>query len=160
MAFHVILSLSRIKIKPFFVCLRIWNTKIGNDASSSRRDFLTYCLSLMRSHNSEHRDSLPVLDITALRHVAYVLDAIVFYMRSGNDLELEKPDSNLWDDQVREKKVFYLIENRLKWNGIFRMKMIMKIQKMSRRLVLQWIQMKKTMICHGLHWGRDTHFSR
>ncbi|XP_063710070.1 E3 ubiquitin-protein ligase hyd isoform X2 [Culicoides brevitarsis] len=71
----------------------------GNDASSSRRDFLTYCLSLMRSHNSEHRDSLPVLDITALRHVAYVLDALIFYMRSGNDLELEKPDSSLWDDQ-------------------------------------------------------------
>uniref|UniRef100_A0A336LUN3 HECT-type E3 ubiquitin transferase n=1 Tax=Culicoides sonorensis TaxID=179676 RepID=A0A336LUN3_CULSO len=71
----------------------------GNDASSSRRDFLTYCLSLMRSHNSEHRDSLPVLDITALRHVAYVLDALIFYMRSGNDLELEKSDTNLWDDQ-------------------------------------------------------------
>lgn len=85
-----------LSIKLLYIFLR----KLGNDATSSRRDFLTYCLSLMRSHNSEHRDSLPVLDITALRHVAYVLDALIFYMRSGNDLELEKGDANLWDDQV------------------------------------------------------------
>ncbi|KAL7740186.1 hypothetical protein ACLKA6_003892 [Drosophila palustris] len=50
--------------------------------SNSRRDFFTYCLSLMRAHTSEHRDALPVLDITALRHIAYVLDAFVFYMRN------------------------------------------------------------------------------
>ncbi|XP_068157779.1 E3 ubiquitin-protein ligase hyd isoform X1 [Drosophila tropicalis] len=50
--------------------------------SNSRRDFFTYCLSLMRSHTSEHRDALPVLDITALRHIAYVLDAFVYYMRN------------------------------------------------------------------------------
>ncbi|KAF0288879.1 E3 ubiquitin-protein ligase hyd [Amphibalanus amphitrite] len=34
------------------------------------RDFLTYCLSLMRSHNGEHAEALPVIDIAALRHVA------------------------------------------------------------------------------------------
>ncbi|XP_016930962.4 E3 ubiquitin-protein ligase hyd [Drosophila suzukii] len=50
--------------------------------SNSRRDFFTYCLSLMRAHTSEHRDALPVLDITALRHIAYVLDAFVYYMRN------------------------------------------------------------------------------
>lgn len=56
----------------------------------------------MRAHNSEHRDSLPVLDITALRHVAYVLDALIFYMRSGNEIsDVEKVESNPWDDQVR-----------------------------------------------------------
>lgn len=60
----------------------------------------------MRAHNSEHRDSLPILDITALRHVAYVLDALIFYMRSGNDLEIEKVDSNLWDDQVHYYSFF------------------------------------------------------
>ncbi|EDV98558.1 E3 ubiquitin-protein ligase hyd [Drosophila grimshawi] len=52
--------------------------------SSSRRDFFTYCLSLMRAHTSEHRDALPVLDITALRHMAYVLDAFVYYMRNDS----------------------------------------------------------------------------
>uniref|UniRef100_A0A182SB89 Uncharacterized protein n=1 Tax=Anopheles maculatus TaxID=74869 RepID=A0A182SB89_9DIPT len=71
------------------------------DSESSRRDFLTYCLSLMRAHNSEHRDSLPVLDVTALRHVAYVLDAILFYMRATNDCDLDRTTngSNVWDDQ-------------------------------------------------------------
>lgn len=67
-------------------------------AHTSRREFLTYALSLMRSHSSEHRDSLPVLDVTALRHIAYVLDGIVFYMRSAKDNDLERNDINLWPD--------------------------------------------------------------
>lgn len=53
----------------------------------------------MRAHNSEHRDSLPVLDVTALRHVAFVLDAIIFYMRSSNETECDRNDANAWDDQ-------------------------------------------------------------
>lgn len=67
-------------------------------SQSPRREFLNYALSLMRSHSSEHRDSLPVLDVTALRHIAYVLDGIVFYMRSGK----ENDDKNepLWGDPV------------------------------------------------------------
>lgn len=51
---------------------------------TSRRDFFTYCLSLMRAHTSEHRDSLPVLDITAQRHIAFVLDAFIYYMRNDS----------------------------------------------------------------------------
>nr|CAH7746807.1 unnamed protein product [Callosobruchus chinensis] len=50
---------------------------------AARRDFLSYCLSLMRAHNSEHLDSLPVLDVSALKHVAYVFDALIYFMRSG-----------------------------------------------------------------------------
>lgn len=53
----------------------------------------------MRAHNSEHRDSLPVLDVTALRHVAFVLDAVIFYMRASNDLDCDRNESNAWDDQ-------------------------------------------------------------
>jgi E3 ubiquitin-protein ligase EDD1 len=52
----------------------------------------------MRAHNSEHRDSLPVLDVTALRHVAYVLDAVIFYMRSSNGVDVEKNDANTWEE--------------------------------------------------------------
>ena len=52
----------------------------------------------MRAHNSEHRDSLPVLDVTALRHVAFVLDAIIFYMRSSNETDCDRNESG-WDDQ-------------------------------------------------------------
>ncbi|XP_017873446.1 PREDICTED: E3 ubiquitin-protein ligase hyd isoform X2 [Drosophila arizonae] len=58
------------------------NVGVNVIGSSSRRDFFTYCLSLMRAHTSEHRDALPVLDITALRHISYVLDAFVYYMRN------------------------------------------------------------------------------
>ncbi|GAB0097413.1 E3 ubiquitin-protein ligase hyd [Sergentomyia squamirostris] len=72
---------------------------LGSDSQPSRREFLTYCLSLMRAHSSEHRDSLPVLDITALRHIAYVLDAIIFYMRSATEHDLERNDGNGWNDQ-------------------------------------------------------------
>ncbi|XP_055716882.1 E3 ubiquitin-protein ligase hyd isoform X7 [Phlebotomus papatasi] len=72
---------------------------LGSDSQPSRREFLTYCLSLMRAHSSEHRDSLPVLDITALRHIAYVLDAIIFYMRSATEHDLERNDGGGWNDQ-------------------------------------------------------------
>ena len=63
------------------------------DGHSARRDFLTYALSLMRSHNDEHLDNLPVMDISSLKHVAYVLDALIYYMRSGTD-----PDSEIMRD--------------------------------------------------------------
>jgi E3 ubiquitin-protein ligase EDD1 len=43
----------------------------------------------MRSHNDEHSDSLPSLDISAMRHVAYVFDALIYYMRSGIDSDTD-----------------------------------------------------------------------
>ncbi|XP_011879183.1 PREDICTED: E3 ubiquitin-protein ligase UBR5 isoform X1 [Vollenhovia emeryi] len=78
----------------------------GGDAHSARREFLSYCLSLMRAHNSEHRDSLPVLDVSALRHVAYVFDALVYYMRSlseplasRGETQKESASYSSWNDQ-------------------------------------------------------------
>lgn len=50
---------------------------------------MTYALSLMRSHNAEHSDTLPVIDISALKHVAYVFDALIYYMRSGTDSDVD-----------------------------------------------------------------------
>jgi len=80
----------------------------GGDAHSARREFLSYCLSLMRAHNSEHRDSLPVLDVSALRHVAYVFDALVYYMRSlseplasRSETQKESSSYSSWNDQVK-----------------------------------------------------------
>ena len=55
------------------------------DPGQSRRDFLHYALSLMRAHNGEHCDSLPILDVAALKHIAYVFDALIYYMRSGSE---------------------------------------------------------------------------
>lgn len=78
---------------------------VGGDAHAARREFLSYCLSLMRAHNSEHLDSLPVLDVSALKHVAYVFDALIYFMRSGNgdgDIELRREGLPLppWNDAV------------------------------------------------------------
>lgn len=62
----------------------------------------------MRAHNSEHLDSLPILDVSALKHVAYVFDALIYYMRSGasndssdNDILREGLPLPPWNDQVR-----------------------------------------------------------
>ncbi|XP_058797650.1 E3 ubiquitin-protein ligase hyd isoform X2 [Phymastichus coffea] len=78
----------------------------GGDGHSARREFLSYCLSLMRAHNAEHRDSLPVLDVSALRHVAYVFDALVYYMRSlsepissRGETSHKEPADPTWNDQ-------------------------------------------------------------
>lgn len=77
---------------------------IGVDGHAARREFLSYALSLMRAHNSEHLDSLPIMDVSALKHIAYVFDALIYYMKSGTD----PPDvdvlrdglpSSAWNDQ-------------------------------------------------------------
>ncbi|KAK3087035.1 hypothetical protein FSP39_000732 [Pinctada imbricata] len=62
---------------------------IGSEGNIARRDFLQYALSLMRSHNDEHSDNLPSMDISAMRHVAYVFDALIYYMRSGIDTDTD-----------------------------------------------------------------------
>ncbi|GAB1606363.1 E3 ubiquitin-protein ligase UBR5-like [Argonauta hians] len=66
-----------------------FGTLAASDGNSARRDFLNYALSLMRAHNDEHSDSLPIIDISALRHVAYVFDALIYFLRSGTDTDAE-----------------------------------------------------------------------
>uniref|UniRef100_A0A915IU40 Uncharacterized protein n=1 Tax=Romanomermis culicivorax TaxID=13658 RepID=A0A915IU40_ROMCU len=51
--------------------------------TSNRRDFLNYALSLMRGHSDEHGDDLPAIELTSLRHVAYVLDAMLYYLNNA-----------------------------------------------------------------------------
>ncbi len=67
---------------------------------------MSYCLSLMRSHSNEHSDSLPVLDISALKHVAYVLDALIYYMRSDTiNAPLQTTSVNAFNDVDSESWV-------------------------------------------------------
>ena len=54
----------------------------ATDINASRRDFLSYVMSLMRAHSNEHFDCLPVLDVASLKHVAYVFDSLIYYMNS------------------------------------------------------------------------------
>ncbi|CAL8144298.1 unnamed protein product [Orchesella dallaii] len=60
-------------------------TREREDAINARREFLSYSLSLMRAHNTEHLDSLPVIDVSSLKHVAYVFDSLIYFLRSGSE---------------------------------------------------------------------------
>lgn len=86
---------------------------VADGSAPARSDFLNYALSLMRSHNSEHGDSLPVVDVSALKHVAYIFDALINYVRVTADasilLDLKKEardraksTSVTWQDRVKE----------------------------------------------------------
>jgi hypothetical protein len=44
----------------------------------------------MRGHNSEHSDALPVIDVSAMKHIAYVFDALVYFLRTGNQTVSEE----------------------------------------------------------------------
>lgn len=64
------------------------------ESGVARKDFLSYAMSLMRSHNNEHSDSMPVLDVSSLKHIAYVFDAMIYYMRAGNESSLTGKNSD------------------------------------------------------------------
>ncbi|XP_045489439.1 E3 ubiquitin-protein ligase hyd isoform X4 [Pieris rapae] len=71
------------RIIGFSEAPRVRERDQGVEAGSARREFLAYCLSLLRAHSAEHAEQLPVMDVAALKHVAYVLDALVYYMRAA-----------------------------------------------------------------------------
>ena len=52
----------------------------------------------MRAHNGEHSDALPVLDVSAMKHIAYVFDALIYYMRAGNEVVASASASATPDD--------------------------------------------------------------
>ena len=54
----------------------------------------------MRSHENEHGDALPKVEITSLRHVAYVLDAFIYYLRSS-----QYPDATTENCVISEPKI-------------------------------------------------------
>ena len=49
-------------------------------------DYLTYALSLLRQGSSEHSDLLPSIDISSLKHIAYVLDSMVYLFKQDMSL--------------------------------------------------------------------------
>ena len=58
---------------------------IYTESASGRHGFLSYILSLMRSYNDEHAGCLPSLDVMALKHVAYIFDAMIYYMKASTE---------------------------------------------------------------------------
>uniref|UniRef100_A0AAY3ZX24 E3 ubiquitin-protein ligase UBR5 n=1 Tax=Denticeps clupeoides TaxID=299321 RepID=A0AAY3ZX24_9TELE len=72
---------------------------------SARGDFLNYALSLMRSHNDEHSDVLPVLDVCSLKHVAYVFQALIYWIKAMNQqTTLDTPQM----DRKRNREILEL----------------------------------------------------
>lgn len=63
------------------------------------QDFLQYALSLMRGHTGEHGGYLPVVNVSSMKHIAYVLDALIFYMRQT----LPITDNSTKYKKVKEK---------------------------------------------------------
>lgn len=64
----------------------------------------------MRGSDNEHGDSLPKLEVTSLQHVAYILDAFVYYLRSKTKGAADQtkqeglPFSNLLTSDVDTRK--------------------------------------------------------
>ncbi|XP_072935848.1 E3 ubiquitin-protein ligase hyd isoform X3 [Epargyreus clarus] len=81
---------------------QVMTLRTGVEAGSARREFLAYCLSLLRAHSAEHAEQLPVLDVAALKHVAYVLDALVYYMRAAQPTP--HPHHHLWTPDENENE--------------------------------------------------------
>lgn len=57
---------------------------VSSQVLTSRKDFLSYTLSLMRTHSNEHRDTVPSIDISMLKHAAYVFDGLMFYLKCNS----------------------------------------------------------------------------
>lgn len=55
---------------------------VGTASGSSRQDFLTYLLSVMRSAANEHHDTAPNIDITSHKHTAYIVDAFLYLFKA------------------------------------------------------------------------------
>ena len=47
----------------------------------SRRDFLSYLLTLMRRWHREHGGTLPAIDVAALEHLAWCLDGVMYLLQ-------------------------------------------------------------------------------
>lgn len=74
-------GLSNIHILGLFIDRR--HGASSSSVDTGRQDFLVYVLSLLRGHSNEHGGSLPQMDVSSLPHVAYVLDALVYYIRNN-----------------------------------------------------------------------------
>lgn len=86
----------------FYFCRRATLLSARQGMMSARGDFLNYALSLMRSHNDEHSDVLPVLDVCSLKHVAYVFQALIYWIKAMNQ------QTTLDTPQLERKRYPYL----------------------------------------------------
>ena len=53
---------------------------------ATRRDLMSYAVSLMRTYTNEHRDHMPSVDVSLLKHVAYVFDGVMFFLSESSQV--------------------------------------------------------------------------
>lgn len=70
-------------------------------AANNRLDFLNYSLSLMRSIH-EHGDQEPAIDVLSYKHLAYLLDAFIYYFREIGFNEPNPPIKGNWREITDE----------------------------------------------------------
>ena len=60
-------------------------TAAQRDDSLARqqRSFMQYVLTLMRNESLEGGDTLPAIDVSEMKHVAYALDAFIYFLRNN-----------------------------------------------------------------------------
>ena len=64
------------------LCLPVTgHSESANEILESRKEFLSYALSLLRTDHQEHGGVLPSLDLSALEHLAWALDALYFLLK-------------------------------------------------------------------------------
>jgi E3 ubiquitin-protein ligase EDD1 len=77
------------------------NLPINDKPVNNRLDFLNYSLSLMRSIH-EHGDQEPLLDVLSYKHLAYLLDAFIYYFRENSFNESNQLIKSNWRDITDE----------------------------------------------------------
>eukprot|EP00039_Didymoeca_costata_P006165 m.87981 g.87981 ORF g.87981 m.87981 type:complete len:2384 (-) comp13135_c0_seq1:65-7216(-) len=57
-------------------------------------NFRQYLLTLMRGHSGEHGDILPAVDVSATKHLAFALDAFMYFLRRQATRKSQNPSSD------------------------------------------------------------------
>ncbi|VEL13318.1 unnamed protein product, partial [Protopolystoma xenopodis] len=88
----------------------------GNTNNMRRQDFIAYLLSLMRASGNDHGDSVPLIDAPSHKHLAYVVDAFLYFFKS---FELAWPAGlvHFLSDSTQGVDTFDACENRQSKNA-------------------------------------------
>ena len=88
---HEISMLISRKMNQNFFCF------LENKSVNHRLEFLNYSLSLMRSSH-EHGDQEPTVDVLSYKHLAYLVDAFIYYFRESGLNESSQLNKSNWKE--------------------------------------------------------------
>ncbi|CAL8107686.1 unnamed protein product [Calicophoron daubneyi] len=58
------------------------STSVNSNVLAQRQDLISYLFSLMRAAGSDHGDGVPFVDPAVHKHLAYVLDALLYFFKA------------------------------------------------------------------------------